>query len=190
MANTRSISSSRTPAGSIGSAGPANRHMVDPELRPWLESRSALTPSAETLLAYRKMILDMVSALPKPIGEAAMAVRCDEKLIPGPANAPDVRVLVYTPTDSTAAPWPAYLHIHGGGFVAGTAAMSDPNNRICAVEMNCVVVSVDYRLAPETPFPGPVEDCYAALLWLHSNASALNVEPGGLPSAERVQGPV
>ena len=56
----------------------------------------------------------------------------------------------------------------------------DPNafvSRSYAVEMNCVVVSVDYRLAPETPFPGPVEDCYAALLWLHGAADELGIDP-------------
>jgi len=69
------------------------------------------------------------------------------------------------------------LHVHGGGFVSGSADMSDPNSRSYAVEMNCVVVSVDYRLAPETPFPGPVEDCYAALLWVQGAAEKLGIDP-------------
>ena len=61
--------------------------------------------------------------------------------------------------------------------MSGSADMSDPNSRSYAVDMNCVVVSVDYRLAPETPFPGPVEDCYAALLWLHGAADELGIDP-------------
>jgi triacylglycerol lipase len=69
------------------------------------------------------------------------------------------------------------LHVHGGGFVSGNADMSDPNSRSYAVEMNCVVVSVDYRLAPDTPYPGPLEDCYAALVWLRAAAGELRIDP-------------
>jgi acetyl esterase/lipase len=55
--------------------------------------------------------------------------------------------------------------------------MSDAGNRQLATELGCVIVSVDYRLAPETPFPGPLEDCYAALRWLHDGAAKLGVDP-------------
>ena len=103
-------------------------------------------------------------------------VRREERHVPGPQGAPDVRVLVYTPGDRGTDPLPAILHIHGGGFVSGSADMSDPNSRSYAVDMDCVVVSVDYRLAPETPFPGPLEDCYAALLWLHAAAGELGID--------------
>jgi triacylglycerol lipase len=71
---------------------------------------------------------------------------------------------------------PAVLHIHGGGYVVGSAEMTDLSNRRLAADVNCAVFSVDYRLAPETPHPGPVEDCYAALKWLHGNAAVLQVD--------------
>jgi acetyl esterase/lipase len=69
------------------------------------------------------------------------------------------------------------LHIHGGGFISGTAAGNLRSNQELARAHNCVVVSVDYRLAPEVPFPGPLDDCYAALLWISRNAGELGVDP-------------
>ena len=155
-----------------------SRHLVDPELAVGLDTNMpAYRLDAETLPTYRQMLLDMVAAIPKPTSEAIINVQRDERLVPGPEGSPNVRVLVYKPGDKGDAILPAMLHIHGGGFVSGSADMSDPNSRSYAVEMNCVVVSVDYRLAPETPFPGPVEDCYAALLWLHGAADELGIDP-------------
>ena len=155
-----------------------SRHLVDPELATGLDTNMpAYKLDAETLPTYRRMLIDMVAAIPKPTSEATINVRRDERLVPGPTGSPDVRVLVYSPGDKGNAVLPAMLHIHGGGFVSGSADMSDPNSRSYTVDMNCVVVSVDYRLAPETPFPGPVEDCYAALLWLHGAADELGIDP-------------
>lgn len=71
----------------------------------------------------------------------------------------------------------AIYHIHGGGFVAGSAASSDGRNWQRAKAFDAVVASVEYRLAPEAAFPGPLEDCYAGLRWLSANASALGVDP-------------
>ena len=147
-----------------------SRHLVDPELAVGLANNMpAQKLDAETLPRYRQMLIDMVAAIPKPNSEAMQNVRREERHVPGPQGAPEVRVLVYTLGDRGTDLLPAILHIHGGGFVSGTADMSDPNSRFYAVEMDCVVVSVDYRLAPETPFPGPLEDCYAALLWLSAD---------------------
>jgi acetyl esterase/lipase len=67
------------------------------------------------------------------------------------------------------------LHIHGGGYVLGSARSSDATNRALVAELNCAVFSVEYRLAPETPYPGPLEDCYAALAWLHAHAGDLRI---------------
>jgi acetyl esterase/lipase len=154
-----------------------SRHLVDPELAVGLDvNMPAYELDAGTLPTYRQMLIDMVAAIPKPTSEAMQNVRREDRLIPGPDGSPDVRVLVYTPGDRDLELLPVMLHIHGGGLVSGTADMSDPNSRSYAVEMNCVVVSVDYRLAPETPFPGPVEDCYAALLWLVSAAGELGID--------------
>jgi acetyl esterase/lipase len=72
---------------------------------------------------------------------------------------------------------PAILHFHGGGHVLGVPEMNKPQLMRWAHELGCVIVSVDYRLAPETPFPGPMDDAYAALRWMHEQADVLGIDP-------------
>lgn len=153
-----------------------SRHLVDPELAIGMDNPLTQVLSDETLPGYRSMLEDMVAAIPKPTSPQMKAVRLDTRHIPGPDGAPELEVLVYTPGDASDIPLPAILHIHGGGMVSGSAQMSDANSRSYAAEMNCIVVSVNYRLAPETRHPGPVEDCYAALVWLHDEAARLGVD--------------
>jgi acetyl esterase len=71
---------------------------------------------------------------------------------------------------------PLHVHIHGGGWVSGDLEMGDRRCRALARDAGCVVASVDYRLAPESQYPGPPEDCYAALLWLVEHADELNID--------------
>ena len=97
------------------------------------------------------------------------------RMIPGIAGAPDVRIYLVGATPG--AHKPAVLHIHGGGYVAGSAAASKRDIQQLALGQDCVVVSVEYRLAPETVFPGSLNDNYAALKWLHQNAASLGVDP-------------
>jgi acetyl esterase len=82
---------------------------------------------------------------------------------------------VYQPTDATNAP--GLVYYHGGGWVLGDLAAADPMCRKIAAAAGMVVVSVDYRLAPEHPHPIPVEDCYAATLWTHAHADELGIDP-------------
>ena len=86
----------------------------------------------------------------------------------------EITVRVYVPEGD--GPFPAHLYLHGGGFWLGTLEMSDDACRSIAVDAGCVVVSVDYRLAPEVTFPVPVEDCYAALLWVVEHAAELGID--------------
>ena len=149
--------------------------LVAPELRPGLDILPKIEFTPE-LLAYIRSGAAMGTALtPPPLSPEQQAVRCEERFVPGLSGAPDVRVLVYTPpgVDTGRA---AYLHIHGGGYIVGAPEMSDGSNRSLAAELGCSVVAVNYRLAPETTFPGALEDCYAALLWLHREAEALGVD--------------
>jgi len=95
--------------------------------------------------------------------------------VPGPQGAPDVRVVVHRPVEAVG-PVPAILHIHGGGYVIGEASVGDVASRAIVKALRCAVYSVDYRLAPETVHPGPVEDCYAALAYIAGNAVALGVD--------------
>lgn len=102
-------------------------------------------------------------------------VRCDERRVPGLDGAPDVRVLVYE-TEGRARPSGALLWIHGGGMVMGRP---EQDHEVCsrwASELGIVVVSVDYRLAPEDPFPAGLDDCMAALAWLHASADDLGID--------------
>ena len=87
-----------------------------------------------------------------------------ERTIPGPDGSISVRVFVPTQVHGV------YLHIHGGGFALGEACISDQRNEAIARECDVAVVSVDYRLAPEHPYPAGPDDCEAAALWLIAQA--------------------
>jgi acetyl esterase/lipase len=164
-------------AGNNMSSGPSDtRRLVAPELLPALSVFPSFDFSEAVLGAVRAGI-GIDPQMRPPLSPEQQAVACEQQLVPGPPGAPDVRVLVYTPpgkNGSTARP--GYLHIHGGGYVIGTPELNDGANRSLSAELDCVVVSVDYRLAPETRFPGALEDCYAALLWLHAKAEQLGVD--------------
>ncbi|MEV0667734.1 alpha/beta hydrolase [Actinomadura luteofluorescens] len=95
--------------------------------------------------------------------------------VPGPAGAPDVTVLVCTPTAADA-PRPVIYHVHDGGMVAGTRRSGMTPMLDLAEPHGMAVVSVEYRLAPEHPFPAPVEDCYAGLDWIAEHAEELGVD--------------
>ena len=164
--------------GNNKSTGPSgSRRLVAPELVPVLDFLPSFDFNEETLRAIRAGTAVAPLTRP-PLSAEQQAVSCEQRFIPGPPGAPDVRVLVYTPPPGkdAAATRPAYLHMHGGGYVIGNPEINDGSNRSIAAELDCVVVSVDYRLAPETPFPGALEDGYAALTWLHAQAEALGVD--------------
>ena len=96
---------------------------------------------------------------------------------PVPVAGGEIRVRAYTPPG--AGPHPLFLHLHGGGFVLGTidSVFNDAKCAHICGAAGCVVVTVDYRLAPEHRFPTAPEDCYAALLWTVENAARLDVDP-------------
>lgn len=91
-------------------------------------------------------------------------------------NIESIRVRLYSPQRRTDAV-PAILWCHGGGFIIGTSELVERNSIYLAREVGILVAAVDYRLAPEHPFPVPLNDCYAALKWLHTEAASLGVLP-------------
>jgi acetyl esterase/lipase len=103
------------------------------------------------------------------------ALTIDERDVPGPAGAPDVAVRVYRPAPATEAVGAA-LYIHGGGFTVGSIEMEHANAVRLASGVGVVVASVEYRLAPEHPYPAAIEDCFAALTWLHAQGAELGVD--------------
>lgn len=150
------------------------RHLVDPEVAPLLDVFPPLNLSAETLPLVREGQGQPVEGAPDP-AEVYPAVTSTERLIPGADGDPDVRILHYEPVNRTT-PSAALVWMHGGGYVIGSADADEMLARRVASETGAVVASVDYRLAPETKAPGLVEDCYAALRWLHQNADELGVD--------------
>jgi triacylglycerol lipase len=143
------------------------RHLVDPQILEMLDM-PALDLTHETLPEIRVNPLftgELVPPPPFPVSEAWAPSE----------HGPDVRLVIMNPP-SAATNRGAVLHLHGGGMVVGTPDRAVADKPHLALAHDCVVVSVDYRLAPETPFPGPQEDNYAALLWLADNAAGLGVD--------------
>jgi acetyl esterase/lipase len=147
-------------------------HAYDPGLAPWAPIFGQL--SFADLPAARAGEADLLAAL--PAYDPPVPLEVDELLVPGPEGAPEVRVRRYRPAGVEDA-LPALVYFHGGGFVVGSLDLYDADCRRIAAEVGAVVVSVDYRLAPEHPFPAPLEDCYAALVWVAGHAGELGVDP-------------
>jgi len=140
--------------------------LVDPELLPTLKQFPAFDLSLEMVRQFRQM----PGAPPLP----APAPQPVERHIPGPPGAPEVRLWVVDPAPAEKGK-PLFLHMHGGGFMmTGPGWM--PLLQEIATDCHCVVVSVDYRLAPETRYPGALEDNYAALKWVHAHAAELGID--------------
>ncbi|WP_436776646.1 alpha/beta hydrolase [Yinghuangia sp. YIM S09857] len=102
--------------------------------------------------------------------------RVADRTVPGPADAPELAVRVYAPSDEPGLPVTVFYH--GGGFCIGSIASHDPVARKIAADANCVVVSVEYRLAPEHPYPAAYEDAYAAYAWAREHAADIGGDPG------------
>ena len=150
----------------------ANRDRVDPDLLPLLDTFPAFELT-EAILPLMRGRPARFQVRPEDLARTSL----ERRTIPGPVGAPEVEVLIYRP-QLTEDPLPCILHIHGGGYVAGAAADNEAVHRPLAADLACCIVSVEYRLAPETPFPGPVEDCYAALAYVFGHAAELGVDPG------------
>ena len=114
----------------------------------------------------------LMSQMPSP--ELPAQISVEEAQIPGIGTDPDVPIRIYKP-ESLPPNAPGLVWIHGGGMVLGSAEMDDAGSAAMAEQHQCVVISVDYRLAPENPYPAPLHDCYAALKWFAKNANSLGV---------------
>ncbi|OUC96110.1 alpha/beta hydrolase [Streptosporangium minutum] len=100
----------------------------------------------------------------------------EDRVVPGPDGDPDILLRIYRPADRREA-LPGIYWIHGGGMIFGSVKMEDLRLVEYALQVGCVVISVEYRLAPEHPHPAPVEDCYAGLAWTAKNAAELGIDP-------------
>ncbi|MFC0598407.1 alpha/beta hydrolase [Streptomyces palmae] len=151
----------------------------DPELGAVLATlgddlREPLTP--ENLAARQQ--LD-AAVRPRPTVRELSAdgrFAVDELRVPGPPGAPEVTLVSARPAGVTG-PLPLLYYMHGGGMVVGNAWCVLPELlRECALALELAVVSVEYRLAPRTRYPGPLEDCYAGLVWVAGHAAELGID--------------
>ena len=147
----------------------------------------ALHPQAEGILKemeaqglppFEEMSIPMARAVAAGYvemqGEPEEVAQVHDVLADGPAGQLPVRV--YVPEGE--GPLPLLVYFHGGGWVIGNVEVVDRPCRALANATGCVVASVEYRLSPETKFPGPVEDCYSATSWLAEHAGEIGADPG------------
>jgi len=150
------------------------RYLVDPELLAVIDEFPTLDLRHEQLQAIRdERAAELARLLPTLPTFPDVEVR--ERHVPSTSDGPDVRVLVYLPRQA-ARPLPVVVWIHGGGYVLGSPDADDVQVKTIVSQLGCAAVSVDYRLAPEAPFPASVEDCYAALGWTHAQAGELGLD--------------
>nr|MDT0658572.1 alpha/beta hydrolase [Micromonospora sp. DSM 115978] len=150
----------------------------DPELAAALAVLAEQMPSAitpEMIPAFRAA-RDTMPRLTDDELRRDGTFEIEERAVPGPAGAPDVSLLICRPAGATA-PLPAVYHTHGGGMIVGDNRTGLPAMLDWAQELGLVVVSVEYRLAPEHPDPAPVQDCYAGLVWTAEHAEELGIDP-------------
>ena len=146
---------------------------LDPELRVALAAFPKSGSVTDDVVNARIAVSEMLAAFQGPPSENVII---EDRHIPGPPGAPDVLVRLYAPKTRRGV-LPGLLWIHGGGFLVGNPMMDDTLCQRFVEEIGCVIVSVDWRLAPENPFPAGVEDCYAALTWMVASAAELLIDP-------------
>jgi acetyl esterase len=152
---------------------------LHPQVRALLDRRADLgfpdnsdvTP--EQARANARAGKDAIPAVAEPVGEIT------ERTIPGPEG--DIPIRIYRP--STDGPHSLIMLFHGGGWVIGDADSEDSTSRGLVNRVNAVLVSVDYRMAPEVRFPGAPEDCYAATVWAVEHAEEFGVDASNLAVA-------
>ena len=158
----------------------SSRELIDPEvavpLNLLLEAMPGGFNSVADIVQRRATVEAMLSGIEVPDNPD---VSKEDRTIPGPAGEPDISVRIYRPVNATGAR-PGIFFIHGGGMILGTVAGEDPTATLICDQVGAIVVSVEYRLSPETPHPGPVEDCYAGLQWMVKNATELGYDPDRL----------
>lgn len=144
---------------------------LDPEAEALLDDLAdGITPAASAVsIETGRQLLEQLFAVDDPEPVASVT----DLDIPGPSN--DIPLRLFVPDTSPSRP--VLVYFHGGGWVRGSIDAYDGPCRILANETGCLVVSVDYRLAPEHPFPAAPEDCYTAAQWAVDNAADIGGDP-------------
>ena len=137
----------------------------------WLDPEVAAAVAAFPDLTMTPELLPTMRQLNPPPLESDTVERT-EHVVPGD---PPVKVRVHRPVDADGV-LPGILSMHGGGYVIGSYDMDDPLFERWCPRLGVVGVSVEYRLAPETPYPGPLDDCHRALEWMYDHAADLGID--------------
>ena len=145
------------------------RHLVDREIAPLLDMFPPVDLAAAPIAEIREQAGRAYAFMPPP------AILPEQVVISAAHGGPDIIVYLYRPTE-TKPDRGAILHIHGGGMVMGSAKQIQASPSMLAVAAGVPVATVEYRLAPEHPFPAPQEDCHSALVWLARQAEALGFD--------------
>jgi acetyl esterase/lipase len=149
--------------------------IYDPEVYATASTFPAVdVADAQGARAFFEKMLKAAAAESGPLVDSRVAQA--ERTIPGPAGAPAIPIRIYTPRSADVRR-PVFVNFHGGAFILGNLETEHQRCLKLAADAGAVAVGVDYRLAPENPFPAGVEDCYAALKWVANNAEALNIDP-------------
>ncbi|SEP71816.1 alpha/beta hydrolase [Microlunatus flavus] len=154
----------------------SSRELIDPESLPALDAMLAAVPGglhAIPDIVQRRATSRAVRVRPEVPADAR--VDKEDRTVPGPEGEPDITVRVYRPKGATG-PLPGVYVIHGGGMIMGDVEGEDPTATWLCDALPAVVVSVEYRLAPEHPYPAGPEDCYAGLVWTAAHADELGLD--------------
>jgi acetyl esterase/lipase len=159
--------STSTPGAGAGSRVDV-RQLLDPQLRPVLDAFELPGFDAEALADMRGTMIPL-----PPLSEDVVRT---EHVAPGlDVGDPPVPLRVHRPSGAEGT-LPAVVTIHGGGYIIGSYDMDGPIFERWCRDPGVALVSVDYRLAPETPYPGPLHDCYAGLRWAYEHAAELGLD--------------
>jgi acetyl esterase/lipase len=152
--------------------------ILDPQLVEALTTLEQEIPrgiNLNDIPAARQLLDDLIAVMVARVPDIE-AVVCSDHFAPGSDGSPEVMIRIYQP-ETRPDTLPALLWIHEGGYVLGSVEGGDLKAKSLALALNCVVASVEYRLAPESPFPAAIDDCYAGLKWLAKSSNLLGINP-------------
>ncbi|WP_305788320.1 alpha/beta hydrolase [Symbioplanes lichenis] len=155
----------------------SRRELIDPEVRPPLEELLRTTPGGFNAIAdlgERRATLERLLAGADTPADPRVTI--EDRTVPGPAGEPGIRVRVYRPAGADGE-LPGIYYVHSGGMIMGSVEAEDGAATMLCAAVQAVVVSVEYRLAPEFPYPAGVEDCYAGLAWVGDHTRELGIDP-------------
>ncbi len=144
---------------------------IHPELQKIARSSPPITFTRKNLWLMR--FLTRLQPPSKPLED----VHIENIIIPGDMDQTKIRLRIYK-LKSSSAPTPVLIWYHGGGYIMGIPEMDDQRCTSFVQALGITVVSVDYRIAPQYPFPNGLEDSYSALKWVAAHATQLNIDPG------------